>query len=148
MGLASLLLALTGVVSGHFAVNFFLARFHAAGKNPSPFGFYVQWGSFAVLYGLGMLSRKKPAFHKRYMLFSALVMMMAGSDRMFEVLGVSGGIEVRHWIPTMFCMAIILHHRLELRRLHEGTAIGTAVYGSEVALLLFGRSITRLWSGS
>ena len=39
----------------------------------------MQWAAFGVLYGLGMIFRKRPAFHKRYMLFSALVMMMAGS---------------------------------------------------------------------
>lgn len=126
LGFASILLAIGIFVTGQYAVNYFLTRFHAAGKNPSPFGFYVQWISFGVLYGLGMLWRKHAAYHKRLMLFSALVMMLAGSDRLFEVLGIPGAM-VRQWIPTVFCVLLILHDWWQIKKIHPSTLIGTSI---------------------
>jgi len=131
-------------ITGQSAVNYFAARFHAQGKHPSPFGFYVQWASFGALYGLGMLARKNPPYHKRYMLFSTLVMMMAGADRLFEVLGIAGGIGVRQWIPTFFCLLVMLHDWFQLRKTHTATLVGLSIYATEVLLLVFGRPITRL----
>jgi hypothetical protein len=144
LGFASILLALGIFLTGQSAVNYFLARFYAQGKHPSPFGFYVQWASFGALYGLGMLTRKKSAHHKRYLLFSAVVMMMAGADRLFEVMGIAGGIEVRQWIPTFFCLAVVLHDCFQLRKLHAATVVGLSVYATEILLLVFGRIISRL----
>jgi hypothetical protein len=146
LGVASILLALGIFVTGQGAVNYFLTRFHAAGKNPSPFGFYVQWVSFGVLYVLGMLWRKRPAYHKRYMLFSALVMMLAGSDRLFEVLAIPGKF-VRLSVPTFFCVLMMLHDWLQLKKIHRGTVIATGIYALEVFALFFARPILRLVSG-
>lgn len=148
LGFASILLAISILVTGQYAVNYFLTRFHAAGKNPSPFGFYVQWISFGVLYGLGMLRRNHAAYHKRYMLFSALAMMLAGSDRLFEVLGIPGGIVVRQWIPTLFCALVMLQDWLQLKTIHPGTVIGTSIYTAEVFVLAFARPILKLFGGA
>jgi hypothetical protein len=93
-----------------------------------------------------MIFRKRPAFHNRYMLFSALVMMMAGSDRSFEVLGIPGGISVRHWVPTVFCLIVILHDWLQLRKIHPGTVFGATIYATEVFVLMFARPIMTLFS--
>lgn len=148
LGFASILLALAIFVTGQPAVNYFLARFHPAAKNASLFVVYVQWISFGVLYGLGMLWRKHAAYHKRYMLFSALVMLLAGSDRLFEVLGIPARITVLQWVPTLFCGLVILHDWLQLKKIHPGTVIATSIYATEVFALAFARPIVRLLSGA
>lgn len=148
LGFASILLALAIFVTGEPAVNYLLARFHPAAKNASLFVVYVQWISFGVLYGLGMLWRKDAAYHKRYMLFSALVMLLAGSDRLSEVLGIPARITVLQWVPTLFCVLVIVHDWLQLKKLHPGTLIATSIYATEVFVLAFARPIVKLISGA
>ncbi|TQV71004.1 hypothetical protein FLL45_22005 [Aliikangiella marina] len=63
------------------------ARLRAGGFIGSTF---LQWAVFLILYILGLLNRRAPSHHKRFMIAAAIQMMPEGLNRLIHTLGLPG----------------------------------------------------------
>lgn len=97
--------------------------------SPLNIGIYLQLVNFAVFLILGYRMRRKPEYHKRYMLFATLAIMPAPVDRLF-FLG-----EWRHIIFAILIVIIMLHDYITLRYIHKATLIGSLLIAICVGLV-------------
>ena len=100
----------------------------------------MQMVNFAVFLYLGYRMRRKPEYHKRYMLFATIALMPAALVRLyalplfFYLFG--------YFSLLIFSIAIIGivmgHDFCRLKRIHRATLIGSALFLVDVALLILG----------
>lgn len=103
-------------------------------------GVWMQMINFALFLYLGYRYRRKPGYHKRYMLFATISIMPAALFRLytlplfFYLFG--------YWSLLVFSVLIILivlaHDLYTLRRIHKATLLGTALFALSVALIILG----------
>lgn len=103
-------------------------------------GVWMQMINFALFLYLGYRNRRKPKYHKRYMLFATIAIIPAALFRLYSVpfffylLG--------YWsllVFTIFIIGIVIAHDLyTLRRIHRATLLGTGLFAVSVALIILG----------
>lgn len=78
-----------------------------------------------LLYGLGLANRKKGAYHKRYMTFASLAMMLPALARVTSVINVNDFIS----LPFLILLAIVplIYDYRTLKKIHRATWIGFLV---------------------
>ena len=96
-------------------------------------GVWMQMVNFSLLLYLGYRKRRKPEYHKRYMLFATIAIMPAPIVRLGYYMG--------YWSATIFVIligAIMIHDYLRIKHVHKATLVGTALFLIDVVLLLLG----------
>lgn len=103
-------------------------------------GVWMQMTNFALFLYLGYRLRRKPGYHKRYMLFATISIMPAALFRLYAVplfFYLFG-----YWSLLVFSLTIIgvviAHDLYVLRRIHKATLLGTALFVLSVALIILG----------
>jgi len=81
---------------------------------------------FAVLLGLGLLYRKRPAVHKRYMICGTILLVVAATSRMNYLLGSwANTIGIAVMVAPLFAYGVYTE-----RRVRPATLIGTGFVGA------------------
>lgn len=103
-------------------------------------GVWMQMINFALFIYLGYRNRRKPGYHKRYMLFATIALMPAA---LFRLYGVPFFFYLfGYWSLLVFTIIIIgiviAHDFYALRRIHRATLLGTGLFAVSVALIILG----------
>lgn len=87
--------------------------------------------AFVGLFVMAIRNVRDSQTHRRYMLLATLPLMIAGLNRVFAAFGI--GFEgfatyvPKYLLADLFIVALLLHDRRVLGRIHPATAIGGAV---------------------
>ncbi len=109
----------------------------AAAFFPIPFGDMVLFGGYFLA---AVLTRGKPALHKRYMVMATIAVAFAAAFRL-QALGVTIPLAIAIWyVPLVFCM---VYDYKSTRRVHPIYLIGAVVMA--VALLRLPFGTTDFW---
>lgn len=127
-----------------------LRRGSAPAGAPSPQFFFAiptfVMVAFAILTGLGILNRSRPAWHKRFMILGTAAITAAAISRWPFELFANGGPPVFFAGSDLFIVAVALYDFATLRRVHPATLWSAAViFGYQATALAIGG--TALWTG-
>jgi len=96
----------------------------------SPAAFFavpaISLAVFAPLVLLGVLNRKRPAAHKRYMLMSTISLLLPAVARIFlptHIPPLLAGFAV----ADIFVLAMLVYDFVQLGKVHRATWVGTAI---------------------
>lgn len=122
LGKMSLLVALGIIISGIMVtfVHYF--------RKPEGLVFisgFINVINFGILYGLAVLWRKHPAWHKRLMLFAGLAMMGPALTRIVRAADINEFAVLLMWL---FMMLIpVLYDFTSIKKVHKATLLGIAL---------------------
>lgn len=138
LGQSSIILAISLVVVGVIMV-FDLAQFIIKGDEFDPadpakqsnlaalfWGTLMQWVAFVYLYVHALMRRRDADTHKRLMVFTGLVMCLAGITRLLGLVGLPGPVGIG--VVLLFVIWMLVHDRKQLGRFHGATWIGLVTF--------------------
>ncbi|GHF28163.1 hypothetical protein GCM10017044_24190 [Kordiimonas sediminis] len=97
----------------------------------------VNWSdlvAFLLAYGLGLLHRPKPFFHKRFMLIAGLIMLMPATSRAAMILDVPPGVG---FLVIVLCfLALVVYDFKRIGKLHKATLFGVLLLIVKTGLVM------------
>ena len=114
LGKASVLLLALMIPVGFYVV---LVKTAAGLKTPDEAGFNLTGLTLILVFAVaGLLNRKRPYYHKRLMLFAALMLTIAAADRAAIVFGLDDVRLFRKVLAIAPGLALIFYDAIRLRR--------------------------------
>lgn len=131
-GMAGIVIAVLILITGFFTVAARAAvpRIHPSGLLPPQFT-VVGISSlllFAAFLGLGLLNRKRPEYHKRYMVLAMIAVITPPSSRILTMLGLREYFSLLVPVmPTAFIVWCLARDWMRQRLVHPVFAVGGLV---------------------
>jgi hypothetical protein len=134
------------VVLGTWLAIDALRRGFAPPSAPSPIIFFAipifSLIPFPFLVGLGVANRRRPAWHKRFMILSTAPLVSAAIARIPLGFIEHGGPPVMFALCDIFILAVVLYDAMTLKRVHPATLwAGAIIIASQpICLIVSGTS--------
>ncbi|HSC60205.1 MAG TPA: hypothetical protein VLC29_03160 [Rhizomicrobium sp.] len=143
LGVAGFCVAALMLVLGTLlAVDALKRGFTPVGAPPPPVFFAIPIGdmvAFIPMLALGWRNRRRPDYHKRYMILATALLLDAAVARIPLGFIESGGIVVAFVLADAFILLTALYDVATQRRVHPATLMGGAIIiASQVLRLLIG----------
>lgn len=147
IGKASIVLAVAMVLTGVLVIREAYLRpgWSIAGMTPQASTMFpvTDMIFFPLAYALAILNRRKPDAHKRYMLFSGMIMLDPALSRLVGGLGLFPPLIMI--IELGLLVSVIVYDRKTLGRVHGATWFGAGIILLTYPIV-FGLAQTSQWS--